>query len=160
MDYRIVEKESYDIVGKRMRLTTKNGENFKKIPLFWNEFNSDGSCEVLEQVMTDFGYLGVCLNFDEEQNEFDYMIAVELKRGAEVPIGYERVTIPAVTWAIFEAVGPVSEVVSEVTNRIFREWLPATGYQLANAPELEVYPPGDVTKKDYCTQIWMPIQKG
>ncbi|KGA97166.1 AraC family transcriptional regulator [Alkalihalobacillus alcalophilus ATCC 27647 = CGMCC 1.3604] len=159
MNYQILEKGKMEVVGKSIRISTENGENHQKIPLFWNEFNSDGSSEELEKVCTELGYLGVCLNFDEEQKEFDYMIAVEIRAGEKVPNGYVKEMIPAATWAVFEAVGPAAKAVPEVTGRIFSEWLPSTGYELANKPELEVYPAGDVTAHDYRTEIWMPIVK-
>ncbi|WP_413377720.1 AraC family transcriptional regulator [Alkalihalobacillus sp. 1P02AB] len=61
MNYQILEKGKMEVVGKSIRMGTENGENHQKIPLFWNEFNSDGFSEELEKVRTELGYLGVCL---------------------------------------------------------------------------------------------------
>lgn len=40
MDYQIIEKPAFDAVGKARKFTTVNGENLRKIPQFWQEFNS------------------------------------------------------------------------------------------------------------------------
>ncbi|MDB5084879.1 MAG: AraC family transcriptional regulator [Bacilli bacterium] len=44
--------------------------------------------------------------------------------------------------------------IQEVWGRIFQEWFPATGYQHAGGPELEVYPPGDTGSDDYRCEIY------
>ena len=38
MDYRIIEKPAFDILGRSRKFRTANGENFIKIPQFWHEF--------------------------------------------------------------------------------------------------------------------------
>src|SRR5690606_30311903 len=47
MDYKIVEKEAFLIVGKSIRTTTIGGENHQKIAAFWQESNQDGFTEEL-----------------------------------------------------------------------------------------------------------------
>jgi AraC family transcriptional regulator len=49
--------------------------------------------------------------------------------------------------------------IQEVETRIYSEWLPATGYQIAEAPELEVYPVGDVSAPDYKCEVWIPVKR-
>lgn len=50
-------------------------------------------------------------------------------------------------------------MIQQVTERIFQEWLPATGYEHAEAPELEVYPGGDTRADDYRCEVWIPVVK-
>jgi len=47
--------------------------------------------------------------------------------------------------------------IQKVWERIFQEWLPATGFEHADGPELEVYLPGDPSAQDYQCEIWIPI---
>ena len=58
-------------------------------------------------------------------------------------------SIPQVTWAVFESVDPMPETIQKVWQRIFTEWLPATGYEIVHGPQLELYTPGDNSAKDY-----------
>jgi AraC family transcriptional regulator len=65
--------------------------------------------------------------------------------------------IPASTWAVFESIGPMPGAIQKVWKRIFSEWFPATGYEHADAPELEVYLPGDPSDSNYKCEVWIPI---
>lgn len=45
-------------------------------------------------------------------------------------------------------------------GQIFSEWFPSTGYEHAEAPELEAYPAsGDIHASDHRTEIWIPVVK-
>ena len=156
MNYRIVEKEGFKIVGLSKRITTKNNENLKVIPKFWQEVNESGKCKELSQDAGSMRVMGVILNHDKEQEEFDYMIAIEAK-GAQESDNYEEAYVPSCTWAVFESIGPMPDAIQRVWHKIFAEWFPATKYEHADAPELEVYLPGDPNDKDYKCEIWIPV---
>lgn len=158
MDYRIVERGAFKIVGKELKVSTKGGENRRRIPLFWTECNKDGTSEKL---CTDFksqSMLGVCMDMEHDKEQFTYMVALE---GGDGYSGREFSvkTVPEATWAVFTSVGPMPQAIQEVWNRIFQEWFPATGYEHADAPELEVYPEGDMSRDDYRCEVWIPIVK-
>lgn len=158
MNYRIVEREAFKIIGKSKRVTTADGKNFEIIPRFWEESNNNGLCDQLCKLAGGLGLLGVCMDFDHEEEVLTYMIAVE-KPQEEVPGGLIEKEIPAATWAIFESVGPMPNAIQEIWERIFSEWFPATGYEHANAPELEVYLPGNPNDDNYKCEVWIPIIK-
>jgi len=79
--------------------------------------------------------------------------------GDQVPEGLTAVQIPPARWAVFTSVGPMPGAIQSLFVRIFQEWFPATGYEHADAPELEVYLPGDPGSEDYRCEIWIPIVK-
>ncbi|WP_192929658.1 AraC family transcriptional regulator [Alkaliphilus serpentinus] len=158
MNYRIVEKESFKVIGVSKKVTTVDGENFKIIPRFWQEVNGNGTCEDLKKYCGDLGMLGICADFDHEAEEFTYMIASE-KTVDKVPEAFEEREIPAATWAIFESIGPMPHAIQEVFKRIYSEWFPATGYEHADAPELEVYLPGNPDAENYKCEVWIPVIK-
>lgn len=159
MDYKIVEKEGFRVVGKALRVSTRDGENFRRIPEFWEECWQNGVCEQVLQLTSSSVLLGICMEFSSEQDEFTYLIAAENENGP-VPDGMVAKHIPAVPWAIFESVGPVPDAIEQVWKRIFSEWAPATGYEIAEAPQLEVYPcPGGATPEEYRCEVWIPIVK-
>lgn len=156
MDYTIVEKKGFSVVGKQSRITMADGQNFKQVPDFWYRCMEDGTSDYLCSKIGKLGILGVCKDFTKD--EFNYMIAVE-NQGEKIPDGYIKADVPAATWAIFESVGALPKAVQDLTQRIYTEWFPATGYQHDCAPELEVYPLGDTDSDEYRCEIWVPIKK-
>lgn len=158
MDYRIVKKEEFKVVGVSKRISTENGENLKVIPRFWCEINENGVSEKLDKNIGKLGYLGICYDYDMEQKSIKYMIAVEGEHieGLE---NYEVLTIPSYTWVIFESIGPMPQAIQKVWSKIYSEWFPATKYEHAGGPELEVYLEGDPDAEDYKCEVWIPIME-
>jgi AraC family transcriptional regulator len=157
MNYKFVEKEAFAVVGKKINVSNKNGENYKIIPKFCSDCNEDGTCEALEKLGIDeMGVMGICANFQKDC--FDYYMAVT-QSGVQIPAGMETLLIPKLTWVVFEAVGPMPDAIQDVWKRIFSEWFPTNEYEHADGPELEVYEPGDMSKSDYKSYVWIPITK-
>lgn len=159
MDYRIVEKAGFTVVGKSIQVSTKDGENFKTIPAFWGQSNTDGTSDALLELGSGGDMLGICTEFQHDQDQFTYIIAVESDKAAPVSSSFITYEVPASTWAVFPVVGAMPDAMEDIWKRIFQEWFPATGYEHANAPELEVYPPGDPAAEDYRTEVWIPVIK-
>jgi AraC family transcriptional regulator len=141
MDYRIMEKEAFTVVGKSFQTTFEDGEQTRQIPRFWEESHRDGTTAKLGSIGTDENLLGICLDMQPGKEDLTYMIASQTDLTSHEE-GFSSRTIPASTWAIFTSVGPMPGAIQSVIGRIFQEWFPATGYEHAGAPELEVYPPG------------------
>lgn len=158
MEYKIIEKEQFKIIGKSIRVSSDQGENFKKIPEFWEECYSDGTCKKLFEQMGSLGVMGVCMEADQEQDEFTYMIAIE-KPETDLVGDFDEKDIPASNWAVFESIGPMPDALQDVWKRIYSEWFPSTGYEHAGTPELEIYYPGDPSDSDYKSEVWIPIKK-
>nr|WP_279401646.1 AraC family transcriptional regulator [Piscibacillus salipiscarius] len=157
MNYKIVKKEGFKVVGKEIRASTKGDENLKKIPQFWEESHENGTVEKLEKRAGDLGVLGICMEFAPELEEFSYVIAIE-KPEQEPMNGLVEKEIPSATWAVFESVGAMPDAIQNVTHRIFSEWFPSTGYEHAEGPEIEAYPDGDAYSNDYRCEVWIPIK--
>lgn len=159
MDYRIVERKEFNVVGKALKVTTKDNESTKRIPEFWNECGKDGTIEKLCTALIGSNVLlGICMDMELEKEQFTYMIAVEGNDISKDSAITAR-TIPAATWAVFTSVGPMPGAIQKVIEKIYQEWFPATGYEHAEAPELEVYPPGDTMAEDYHCEVWIPVIK-
>ncbi len=155
MDYQIIDKPAFRIVGKAIKVTTADGANFRRIPEFWRESMADGTWRRVADLAQNGTTLGICADFSPELQEFTYLIAAAT--AGAVPAGLVEREIPAATWAVFQAVGPLPGSIQQVTQRIFAEWFPATGYEHAAGPELEIYPPGDTDSADYRCEVWIPI---
>ncbi len=161
MNFKIEKKPAFTVVGFKENVSTVNGENNKRIPQIWCEVNQNGMSEQICKLMTaePMGMLGVCGSFSEETKSFDYYIAVAVKDGTAVPENLSKLEVPESTWAIFKSVGPMPDAIQDVWKRIYSEWFPTSEYKSAGTPELEVYPDGDTTSKDYVCEVWIPVVK-
>jgi AraC family transcriptional regulator len=159
MDYKIMEKDAFSVVGKSIRTTTIGGENYRKIADFWVESNQDGFVQKLGGNAGELGLFGICIDFDNTQENLTYLIGAE-KNINNLPVDWEEHQIPAAAWVVFPVHGAMPDAMPKVWKRIFSEWFPATGYEHAGGPELEVYPSdADPSSEDYYSEIWMPIKK-
>lgn len=157
MNYRIEKKEAFRVVGIKEHFELNIEENFKEVPMLWKKTAESGMISAIFSLLCKepFGLLGVstCMN----GKDFDYYIAVATDK--EVPDGMCEYTVPECTWAIFESIGPLPETLQNLQKRIVTEWLPTSGYQYANAPDIEVYTDGNQQSEDYKCEIWLPITK-
>ncbi|MHC1696198.1 MAG: effector binding domain-containing protein [Eubacteriales bacterium] len=157
MNYKIEKKDPIRIVGVKMHLDSDVEVNFSQVPLFWQRTTQSGAIPQILSLLDSppFGLLGVstCM----EGSDMDYYIAVPTSK--DVPDGMEEYVIPSETWAVFECVGAMPNAIQELQKRIITEWLPSSGYEYANAPDIEVYFEGDQYSPDYKCEVWLPIVK-
>lgn len=159
MDYKIVEKEAFTVVGKSIRTTTIGGENHRKIAAFWEESNQNGFTGDLAKNCGPLGLIGICMEFDKQQENLTYLICAE-KNIDQIPVDWEERQVPSATWAVFPVHGAMPDAMPRVWERIFSEWFPATGYEHAGGPEMEVYlSDADPSSEEYYSEIWIPIKK-
>ena len=154
MEYQIVKREAFRIVGFRTPLPMDVEEGFQVVPRFWGEIGPRvGELIPLMDPETP-GLLGVSTCHREEENY--YYIAVA--SAAPVPPGMYEWTVPAAEWAIFSGQGRQPIAIQELQKRIVTEWLPGSGYEWAQAPDIEVYlsAPGEEESR---FQVWLPVQR-
>lgn len=161
MDYKIVDKPGFTILEKVERHTIADGENLNTIPDFWTRAKTGGVVEKLLALASDKTYtLGVCYgNQPTDDKTFDYSIAVPADPGAPIPEGFRRTDIPARTWAMFDCTGPMPDAIQQLWHRIITEFFPGSSYEPTYELDIEAYPDGDMTSKDYHSEIWVPITK-
>lgn len=161
MNYHIEKKEEFRIVGVKMTSawTPEKQEGFTLVPKFWMEHAQKGTifklCELMDS--EPMGILGVSVGDWQNAESFDYYIAVSSSK--PVPDGMFEYTVPSSTWAVFECKGAMPHAIQNMQKRIMTEWLPNSGYQYADAPDIEVYTEGDQSSEDYVSWIWLPVKK-
>lgn len=153
MNYRIETKEAFRITGVSVPLEKEIEKNFAVIPSKWQEISVNGTLQRLIQMMDTepMGVLGVSTCNGEEA--WRYYIAVSSSKEGE---GLEEYIVPAATWAIFPGEG-TNESIQELERRIVTEWLPTSGYEYADAPDIEVYISPDPQNAKY--EVWIPVVK-
>ena len=159
MDYKIIEKEALNVVGKSIRTTTIDGKNHRDIAAFWKESNHNGLSNELAKNAGSLGLLEICMEFDRQQEDITYFIGAE-KHIEDMPAAWEEKHIPASTWAVFPVPGHgvIPDAIVNVWERIFSEWFPSTGYEHAGDPEMEIYLGGAKDEKMHI-EVWIPIIK-
>ncbi len=155
MNYRIETKQAFRIVGVSQPMPSQMEEAFAAVPQMWQKVGADGSIPKLLGLMNSqpMGILGVSVCMEDEN--WRYFIAVASESPA--PEGMQEYTIPACTWAIFPGEGPMPHAIQEMSKRIMTEWLPTSGYEYANAPDIEVYLNEDTQNSRF--EIWLPVVK-
>ena len=161
MDYKIIEKEAFDIIEKVTTHTIDNSENAKSIPEFWSRSHKDGTVKKLIELSTDRTYVfGICYgNLPENAKSFDYSIAVKCDANAEIPDGFRKNTIPARTWAVFECKGAMPKAMQDMWHKIVSEFFPTSDYEPTCEMDIEAYTEGNMGSPNYSSEIWIPIEK-
>ena len=171
MNYRIEEKDEMILTGYKRHFSGIPGERMeqekemylKTRPLQYILKYLSGDLE------NDFN---IITNIDE--NGYDFYIASRLKKyfrenldkegilGEEFARYYENITIPKCTYAVFETERCTWPTLTflDLRRKIASEWLPGSGYQLENAPELVVthWYEGKMRDQRY-RELWLPIEK-
>jgi AraC family transcriptional regulator len=161
MNYRIEQKETFEVFGLELKTTVINGQCFKDIPEFWLKCVQDGRFqELLQAAGKKSGELvdvGVTYAHNPNGN-LSYMLGC-IKRDRAVPPGYTVLSIPKQTWAIFQTEWKSEsddEKLHEVWRRIYSEWFPVASYEHADCDyDLEVYYGDEQT--GYSVEIWIPV---
>lgn len=154
MNYRIEKKDAFRVAGVSSPMETDMEKNFSVIPLFWDKCLSNGTIEKLCGIMDDNrkGVLGISKCVCDEG--WKYYIAVFAGVSCE---GFETLDIPSRTWAVFEGSGKSPEAIQELEKRIFTEWLPSSGYEYDQWPDVEFYISPDPQNAVF--EIWIPVKK-
>ena len=161
MDYKIIEKEAFDIIEKVETHSVEDSANVKSIPEFWSRSHQDGTVKTLMNVTTDRTFIfGVCYgNLPENAKTFDYSIAATYAKDAVVPEGFRRNTIPARTWAVFECRGAMPNAIQDLWHKIVSEFFPTSSYKPTYEMDIEAYSEGNMGDPDYYSEIWIPVVK-
>lgn len=160
VQFNIVEKSSFQVVGVKKEFSCANNEQQVGIPQMWDEVNSNGTTNRLSKLTNGEikGILGVCTMNAEQRakNLLDYWVAVEHE--GEAPKEFLTFEIPASKWAVFGVHGAMPHAMHKAWKQIFSEWFPSSGYEHAGIPEFENYPGGDPFSDDYYSEIWIPVK--
>lgn len=151
MEYRIENLDfELRIIGKSNSVKTSRA--FKTIPTIWSKAKKDGFMQELIDLSWENpkcsleGILGVCGKEAAIMDEaFNYFTGVRYDGDARE--GMETLIIPPATWAVFPNI-------VEAWKRLYAEWVPTSGYELANLPCIECYyGPGHKPRHE----LWVPI---
>lgn len=162
MNYRIVEKEKFNIIGLKKRVPIVFEGVNPEISKMWQSLNMQIITELkaLSNIEPS-GLISASVNFSEgrmeEKGELDHYIGVASTK--ECPDTFEKLEVKASTWAVFEAVGPFPETLQNIWGRIYSEWFPSSNYEVAEGPEILWNESKDTSSPTYKSEIWVPVVK-
>ncbi|GAB2572853.1 AraC family transcriptional regulator [Gracilibacillus alcaliphilus] len=162
MDYKIVEKEAFKVIGVS-----------KRVPVQFEGVNPE--IEQLAKSITDKQWevmhrhaniepkkvINASYNFDSDRMQeaglLDHMIGM-LTTEEDLFEDVDVLEVPSQTWAIFSSQGEFPKKLQETWAKIASEWLPASDYQLVEAPEISYIE--DYTDLDNVySEIWIAVKK-
>jgi AraC family transcriptional regulator len=150
---RLSEKK---LIGKKLKMSFANN----RTPELWRSFMPRRK-EIKNAVGTDlfnvqnYGNINPFEDFDPKAI-FERWATVEVTDFDNIPDGMEAFTLKGGLYAVFDYKGDSPEIF----QYIFKNWLPNSGYELAQRPHFEIL--GEKYKNndpDSEEQIWIPIQK-
>jgi AraC family transcriptional regulator len=101
---------------------------------------------------------GVCCNGDDAGN-FDYIAGVEVSDFSDLRREFAGVRIPGQKYAVFAHRDHISTI-RRTVNTIWNQWLPASGLEVADAPNFERYDENfDPITGNGGLEIWLPVRE-
>lgn len=155
MEYQLIDKDAFQVTGFGLKLAQDMEAAQKRIPEFWNEVSSSGQLEQLIPHMdqNNPGVMGISLMTSEVQDAWEYVIGVASNDTTEEFAQYE---IPAAKWAVFSGTGPMPGAIQELQQQVFTEWLPTSGFEYAELPDIELYLNMEPENAQF--QVWLPVR--
>ncbi len=165
MDYRIENKEAFEVVLRKKRFAKQHEITTREIAGFWAECASDGTISAVCKYIHKDNIFDKCIigiSFGAEnaelEDDFPYGIGAHYN-GGKIEEEYLTVeTVPANTYAVFKCVGKMPEAFQRVYKYICTEFFPASEYEPAGV-EIEAYPSADTQSEDYACEIWIAVKK-
>jgi AraC family transcriptional regulator len=165
MDYQIISKPAFKLIGYGIRTSNKDGKNHQDIPAFWARYlkNNDGERIPNEVHRENPVELGICTDFDLEACTFTYLIGKEVEHFENVPQDLVCREFPGANYAVFTTplVKPedFSSSIQATWMAIFDEWFPHSGYEHAGAAEFEWYDNRSNPDNEYIQMdIYVPVK--
>ncbi|MFD8752759.1 GyrI-like domain-containing protein [Kitasatospora sp. NPDC059577] len=162
MEYRIVDRPDFRIVGRKARVTLI----YQGINPAIAEFIRGLGEETVERIAglageDPAGIVSVSDDFSpnrEEGSELDYWHAVVAREDAVVPADLDVLDVPAGTWAVFTNSGPFPQALQEMWGDVAAQWFPSNPYEARPGPEvLRVrFVPGT---GDAEAELWIPVAR-
>ena len=155
LEYRIERHGAFSIIGISADIGSEMEQNFQHVPALWARAAAKGLVEKLMPLMDTQprGLLGVS---SQTQNEhWRYWLAVASTQAP--PAWAQSAQVPAAVWAVFPGRGAMPRAIQQLEKRIVTEWLPGSGYEYGDAPDIEVY--RTPNPQDASFEIWLPVTK-
>ena len=173
MNYRMEEKEELLLTGFKRHFAGTPAKRTEQEEAFYGEtrMNQYALSGMSRDCATTYN---VVTGFDDEG--YDFYIAAKLGTwetehldevlGEQDAKRFEKIVVPAGQYLVCETEReeyPVMQV-EELRRKAVSEWLPSSGYELSDAPEVAIVhwfyePENDAVNRSRYVELWLPIKK-
>ncbi|MEU8260400.1 AraC family transcriptional regulator [Micromonospora sp. NPDC048999] len=160
MQYRIVEKDAFRLVGRKARVPLVHEGMNPAIVAFVKGIDRETVRRI--EALSDQEPHGVVNVSDglagdrAEGSELDYWFGVVT--GADAPEDLDGLLVAAGSWAVFQASGAFPQAVQYLWRDVFTQWFPSNPYESRPGPELsKVRVAADGTQAD--AELWIPVRR-
>lgn len=162
MRFRIERKGAFQVVGISNKVTPVDSGEHPGVEQVWRATDNEMYAQLKSlNNLEPYGILHV--SFGEgvrAKRDYDYYMAVASTEPC--PQSFSALTVPAMTWAIFEVKVPWEK---EKWHRIYGEWFPSSGYEQVEGPMIQVGPEikagieKQVFTEEKEIELWIPVVK-
>ncbi|MFI7216323.1 AraC family transcriptional regulator [Micromonospora maritima] len=160
MDYRIVTKDAFRLVGLKARVPLVHEGMNPHIVAFVKGIDPATVRRI--EALSDQEPHGIVNVSDdlagsrEEGTELDYWHGVVT--GAEVPEGLDSLPVAAGDWAVFRSSGAFPQALQYLWRDVFTQWFPSNPYEIRLGPEISrvrVAEGGGTAD----AELWIPVRR-
>ncbi|MFF2483927.1 GyrI-like domain-containing protein [Paenibacillus sp. NPDC058071] len=162
MEFKIEEKSKFNIIGVSRRVPIQfEGENHSIVELA--QSITEQQRNKMHQIanLHPHQVLNVSYDFDdgflEEKGYLTHMIGFATTKENEYD-DLEQLSIEESLWAIFPNQGPFPVTLQATTAQIYSQWLPSSGYEIADMPAIS-FTNHTGNYENVYSEIWMPVKK-
>ncbi|MDH6366047.1 MULTISPECIES: AraC family transcriptional regulator [unclassified Breznakia] len=163
MEYRIEEKPAFTIVGVSRTVSLQfSGVNDEIVKLA--QSIKEKQREEIHKYMDMYPNQVVNASFNftgdrtKEEGTLTHMIGA-LTTSLHQPISLQAKSVAAHTWAIFPSRGAFPKALQDTWANIASIWLPASSYELVEAPEISFTKFLDANQQEAYSEIWIAVRK-
>ncbi len=156
MNYRIEQRESFEMFGVYTEISTDQAKAFEQVPQFYRKCDEDGVPDDINRLLGRFkDNHTIAALYDFSETSFKYMLCNFLPKGLSIPSKFTTLTVQPLTWAIFSS----SDCdMQKLWVRIWSEWFPTSDYEQVVGPQFEMYY-GLARHENVFGEIWIPVKK-
>ncbi len=162
MKYKIIDKDEFELVGVKRRVTINHQGVNKEI----KEMNDQITPEFISDLqslphLVEDGLINASLNFENRHldgiGKMDRLIGVAVSKLDSND--FDSVHISKQTWAVFQVEGIFPLALQETWTYIKGDWLPESGYEIATDIELTRHLVKAIPGQQYKGEVWLAVIK-
>ena len=162
MEFKIEKKDAFNLVGVHEAVPIQFEGKNEAIQRLAQSITAQQRHEMHQMGdLYPYQVLNASYDFDqgrmEEQGMMTHLIGfATTKENNHADL--QHVSVAAHTWAVFPNEGIFPDVLQDTWARIYSEWLPSSGYELAEAPEISFTRYEEGAAQLY-SEIWLAVRK-
>jgi len=156
LEFRVEKKAAFRVVGISTFLYGEMEQMTEPIEQIWQIAESTGTISKLKDLADgETKSIFAVMIPDDNIEGWRYVIAVLTSK--EIDETLEEYIIDPYTWAIFSDSGRNMEEIEGLGYRVISEWLPTSGYEYDDGPDISVFIKDDAAGAEI--EFWIPVRK-